>query len=267
MSRRTRSVLIGVTVLVVLGVGVGAVWYVLFRDTATPVDVEEAVERFRDGDAATTTSSSTTAPAQAVLPAEGVYVYVTEGQDQIDILGGSTHTYPGETTVTIRHTDCGLLQRWAPLDERWDEEEVCVVAAGRERRTLRAHHEFFGIADDQTFTCDAGYALFPAGAAIGDTWSTSCTSGDTTLTGTAEVVAFEARNVGDDSIETVHLRVTEDATGGDDGPSADDYWLRTSDGLLIERSSSVETRSGSPVGTATYTERFTLRLTSLSPRT
>ena len=266
MSRRTRRVLVGAAVAAVVVGVVGAVAFALFRDTATPVDVEEAVERYRDEDGTATTSSSTTAPSPAALPAEGVYVYATEGQEQIDILDGSTHTYPGETTLTIRHTDCGLQQRWAPLDERWDEEEVCVVAGGRERRTLRAHHEFFGISDDQTFTCDAGYVLFPADVAVGDTWSTACTSEDTTLTGTAEVVAFEARTVGDESIDTVHLRVTEDATGGDDGPSSDDYWLRTSDGLLIERSSSVETRSDSPVGTATYVERFTLRLTSSTPR-
>ncbi|HEU5083840.1 MAG TPA: hypothetical protein VFU14_10910 [Acidimicrobiales bacterium] len=242
----------------------GGIAYVVLSDSATPVDVEEAVERYRDdGDA---TSSTTTAPARQ-LPAEGVYVYATEGDERIDILGGSTHGYPVETTVTIRHTACGLTQRWAPLDERWDEEEVCTTDAGRERRSLRTHHEFFGISDDADFTCEAGYLLFPAEPEVGDTWTTSCDSGDTLLTGTAEVVELEARTVGGQRVDTVHLRVTEQATGGDDGPSSDDYWLRTGDGLLVERSSTVETRSDSPVGTATYTERFTLRLTSLEPRT
>lgn len=265
MSRWTRRVLIGAALLVLVA---GGTAYLVFRDTATPVDVEEAVERYRDeGEAATTSTSTTTAPAQAALPAEGVYVYATDGAEDIDILGGSTHGYPAETTVTIRHTECGLTQRWAPLDERWDEEEVCVTEAGRERRSLRAHHEFFGIADDQEFTCEGGYALFLVGAEAGDTWSTSCTSGDTTLDGTAEIVVFETRTVGGQAVQTVHLRVTEQASGGDEGPSSDDYWLRATDGLLVERSSSVETRSDSPVGTATYSERFTLRLTSLTPRT
>lgn len=261
MRRRTARVLVGTVVVVLL---VGGIAYLVFRDTSTPVDVEEAVERYRDeGDAA---SSTTTVPARQ-LPAEGVYVYATEGEERIDILGGSTHGYPAETTVTIRHTACGLTQRWAPLDERWDEEEVCVTDTGRERRSLRAHHEFFGIADDQAFRCEAGYVLFLGDPEVGDTWTTSCDSGDTLLAGTAEVVGLEARTVGGQRVGTVHLRVTEQATGGDDGPSSDDYWLRTSDGLLVERSSTVETRSDSPVGTATYTERFTLRLTSLDPRT
>lgn len=256
-----RAAVVGAVLAIALA---GGVVYLITADTETPVDVEEAVERYRDEGEAT--SSTTTAPARQ-LPAEGVYVYATEGDERIDILGGSTHGYPPETTVTIRHTACGLIQRWAPLDERWDEEEVCTTDAGRERRSLRAHHEFFGIADDADFTCEAGYLLFPAEPEAGDTWTTSCDSGDTLLTGTAEVVGLEARTVGGRRVDTVHLRVTEQATGGDDGPSSDDYWLRADDGLLVERSSTVETRSDSPVGTATYTERFTLRLTALEPRT
>jgi hypothetical protein len=263
MSRWTKRGLIALVTLVVL-VG-GGIAYLLLSDTATPVDVDEAVDRYRDDGSGST--STTTTVAGRELPAEGVYVYATEGQEAIDILGGSTHTYPAQTTVTIRHTECGLQQRWAPLQERWDDEEVCVSDAGRERQGIRTHHEFFGFTDDQHFECEPGYVLHPADPEVGETWTTSCRSGDTLLTGTAEVVALETRTVDGESIATVHVRVTEEASGGDQGPSRDDYWLRASDGLLIERSSSVETRSDSPVGTATYTERFTLRLTSLSPRT
>lgn len=193
-------------------------------------------------------------------------MYATEGEEHVDILGGSTHAYPEETTLTIRHTECGLLQRWAPLDERSDE-AVCVSEVGRERRSLQAHHEFFGISNDQDFRCDAGYVLFPDDPEVGDTWTTACESHDTRLTGTSTVVTLEERTVGGEQVETLHLQVSEQAAGGDVGPSRDDYWLRTTDGLLIERESTVETRSDSPVGTATYTERFSLRLTSLTPRT
>lgn len=258
----TRAVVVAAVLAVAVA---GGVVFLLTRDTETPVDVAEAVDRYREE--GRDVAPGTTGEAPRPIPAEGVYVYATEGEDRIDILGGSTHTYPAETTVTIRHTGCGFVQRWAPLDQRWDEEEVCVAGADRERRTLRAHHAFFGISDDQAFRCEAGYVLFRADPEIGDTWSTSCESDDTRLTGTAEVVGFEERVVSGEQLETVHLRVTEQAAGGDDGPSSDDYWFRRDDGLLVERSSTVETRSDSPVGTATYTERFTLRLVSLRPRT
>lgn len=265
MSRWRSRVLIGVAVVVVLGAA--GVIYVMVSDTTTPVDVGDAVGRYREQAETDDLAVTTTAPAGHALPGEGVYVYTTEGHDAIDVLGGATHTYPAETTLTITHTACGLRQRWQPLEERWDDEEVCVSDAGRERRTLDAHHEFFGMSDDQAFACDPGYVLLPAHPEPGITWTTSCRSADSGLAGTGEVVGVETRQVAGDSVDTVHVRIEEEASGSNTGPSRDDYWFRTIDGLLIERASSVDTQSDSPVGTATYTERFTLRLTSLEPRT
>lgn len=265
MSRWRWRVLLGVVVAVVaLAGGLG---YLLLRDTTTPVEVDDAVDRFREGGESGGGSSMPSDEATGEPPPAGVYVYATDGQDSIDLLGGSTHTYPAETTLTITHTECGVRQRWQPLEERWDDEEVCASDAGRERRTLDTHHEFFGITDDQAFRCEAGYLLLPADPEPGRTWSTSCRSGDTVLTGTGEVVAVETRQVEGEAVETVHVRVQEESTGANVGPSRDDYWLRASDGLLIERVSTVATRSDSAVGAAAYEERFTLRLTSLTPRT
>lgn len=266
MPRWAIRAVIGVAAVLIAVAG--GIAYLVWQDTATPVDVDEAVDRYREDEPPDRPASGTTAePTQDALPAEGVYVYETTGQERIDILGGSTHGYPVETTVTIRHTDCGLLQRWEPLAERWDEEEVCVTDRGRERRQLRTHHEFFGISDDQEFDCEPGYVLFPEDAEPGDTWPTSCRAAETELLGTASVMGIEERTVAGAPVETIHVRITEDAGGGSDGPSSDDYWWRTSDGLLVERSSTVDTRSDSPVGTATYSERFTLRLVTPTPRT
>jgi hypothetical protein len=266
MSPSRWRVLIGVLVLAVVAVA-GGLAYLLLRDTTTPVGVSDAVDRFRDDGRDRSGSSVVAGGAAAELPPPGVYVYATEGQDSIDLLGGSTHTYPAETTLTITHTGCGIRQRWQPLEERWDEEEVCASDAGRERRKLDAHHEFFGIADDQAFRCEEGYLLLPADPEPGATWPTSCRSDDTVLTGTGEVIGLETREVGGVEVETVHVRVEEESTGANTGPSSDDYWLRAGDGLLIERVSTVATRSDSAVGSAAYAERFTLRLTSLTPRT
>jgi hypothetical protein len=258
-------VLIGVALVLVLGAA--GVIYLMVSDTTTPVDVGEAVGRYREEVETDDPSTTTTAADGQALPGEGVYLYTTEGYDSIDVLGGTTHTYPAETTLTITHTACGLRQRWQPLEERWDDEEVCVSAAGRERSTLDTHHEFFSMSDDQAFACDSGYVLLPAHPEPGMTWTTSCQSADTGLAGRGEVVGVETRQVAGESVDTVHVRIEEEASGANTGPSSDDYWFRTSDGLLIERVSSVDTQSDVPVGTATYTERFTLRLTSLEPRT
>ena len=171
MARWVRWV---VATAVVLTVAVSAGAYFLLQDRATPVDVDEAVERYRedhdDGQPETT-------PDTASLPPEGVFVYATEGEESIDVLGGSTHRYPDRTTLTVTHTGCGVRQRWDALVERWDDELLCPGRDGRERRTLRTHHEFFGMSDDAEFRCDAGYVVLPAAPEPGDTWSTSCEAG------------------------------------------------------------------------------------------
>lgn len=264
MGRWWKRTLAGVAGLVVLGGG--AVLYVISRDTATPIRVTEAVDRYREG-TTTAPSSTPSAPEALGLPAAGVYVYATDGSERIDILGGATHDYPAETTVTIERTACGLRQRWTPLAERGDDEELCVTDDGLERRVLRTHHEFFAFGDDTTFTCEPGYLVVPADPEPGDSWTTDCTAGSTRLVGRGEVVELTVRRIAGVDVDTVHVRIEEESSGDDEGTSSDDYWFRRSDGLLVERASSVRTRSDSPVGTATYEESFTLRLTSLEPQT
>jgi hypothetical protein len=258
MARWLSRLFIALGVVIVLAVA--GIAYVVLSDRATPVDVEDAVDRYRD-EQRDDGGTSTTEPEGQALPAEGVYVYATEGSESVDVLSGSTHRYPVETTLTITHTRDGLLQRWSPIEERWDEEAVRLTDGGRERRSLRTHHAFFGMSDDQSFSCAPGYALFPARPEPGETWSTACESDAVRITGTGAVVGFETLAVAGEAVDTVHVRIEERATGTSEGPSSDDYWLRTSDGLLIKRTSRVDSTSDTPVGTTTYAERFTLQLT------
>lgn len=264
MRRWTLRVLLSLgCVLLVVALGIA---YVVSQDSATPVDVGDAVDRYRQEGSGAVGSSTTTTPGLS-LPAAGVYVYATEGAEQLDALGGATHRYPVRTTLTITATDCGRLQRWTPIEERWDEEQLCLTDSGLERQTLHTHHEFFTMADDQDFVCQDGYLVLPAEPTVGQTWTTDCQAGSVHITGTGQVVGFEERQVAGTPVETVHVRIDETATGSSAGPSSDDYWLRATDGLLIERASAVQSRSDSPVGTVEYEERFSLRLTSLTPRT
>ena len=262
MSRWTARLLV-VANTAVLVAGVGAA-LLLSSDTATPVRVADAVGRYREEHTGTT---ATTAPATHRLPAPGVYVYATEGSERIDVLGGATHEYPARTTLTVAHTGCGLRQRWTGIEERWDDEELCLSDAGLERTTLHTHHEFFDMADDQDFVCGPGYVMVPARPVKGEMWTTDCAAGDTRITGTGTVVGFEVLEVAGEPVETVHVRIEERASGSSRGPSRDDYWQRRGDGLLVRRVSSVRTESSSPVGTATYEESFALHLTSLAART
>ena len=58
------------------------------------------------------------------LVAPGVYRYRTTGEESVDVLGGATHHYPDETTITV--TPDGVVSpRWDALKERRDEWRLC----------------------------------------------------------------------------------------------------------------------------------------------
>ena len=257
------TAVLSAVVLAVVGFGV----YRIVSDRTSPVSVDEAVDRYRDSQAGTTPDPTTTAVEVRSLPAAGVYVYATDGEEHVSALGGSTHRYPAETTITVSPVDCGQRQRWSPLDERWDEQELCQTDDGLVRRGLRIHHQFFSMSDEEDFSCPGGYLLVPARPVVGDTWSTDCVAEMVHNTGTGEVIGFETRVVGTEEVETVHVRLVEDGTGSSVSHGRDDYWLRVGDGLLIARESSVTSTTDSVIGAVDYSERYTLTLTSLVPRT
>ena len=90
--RRALLIVAGVALaLVVLLVGV--VVFLRARDSTTVVSVDEAVGSFRDVADADASESH--------RPEPGVYLYETVGDEHIDALGGATHTYPAQTTMSV----------------------------------------------------------------------------------------------------------------------------------------------------------------------
>jgi hypothetical protein len=264
------------------------------RGGATPVDVDTAVDRFRtttlvapEGSAApahtagvpetvgstartqTVTSAPTVKPAPREVgrprPAEGVYVYATTGGDEVDVLGGSRHTYPSETTVTIRHAGCGLVERWDALDERWDERETCSTTKGDALKRFTSFHEFFRHADERTYTCD--YLAYPRGAEPGDVWRGTCVSGESVVHQTGRAIGFETLVVDGVRVKALHVRVDVKLTGEQEGTGVREVWGDRVTGLSIREKATTTSYSVQPVfGRTRYHESVEIRLTSLDPR-
>lgn len=206
-------------------------------------------------------------PSARPRPPAGVYVYRTTGGESVDVMGGARHDYPDRTTITLVHTACGITTRWQPIEERWDEDDRCHRQAGIDSVGQRTHHEFYGVSDDQTFTCEPGNWLLPAAVEPGTTWKGRCRSGSTISEGASTVVGTERLTIGGQPVDVVHVRSSSEPTGDNRGTSRSDDWLRASDGLLVKREAFVETESDSQLGTTTYREQYTLVLESLQPRT
>ena len=266
------------------------------RSGSTPLGVGDAVERFRtttltpapENGAAENTGDTSAPEARAATsrprarttyavatpkrvvgrprPAEGVYVYATKGGEEVDVLGGSSHTYPPETTVTIRHAGCGLIERWDALDERWDERETCATPDGDSLKRFTSFHEFFRHADERTYTCD--FLAHPRAAKPGDTWKGRCVSGESVVNQVGRAIGFETIVVGGVRVTALHVRVDVKLTGEQEGSGVREVWGDRETGLSVLERATTTSHSMQPVfGRTRYHETLEIRLTSLEPRT
>lgn len=288
MTRRSGWAAI-VAALSILLIGIG---FASLRSSSTPVDVATAVERFRGAKkfpivsakarrtevarrARSSSGSAMRAQAEASgrvdaprgrpLPADGVYVYATTGGEEVDVLGGSRHTYPEETTITVRHGGCGFVERWDALDERWDERESCRIPRGDKLKRTTAHHEFFGHADTRTLECDG--LTYPAAAEPGDVWTMRCASVDTTTDLRLTAVAWEDIDVGGTAVRTLHVHVDGKISGEQEGRTIRDVWGAVDSGISVRERATLTSYSTQPVfGRTRYHESYEVLLKSLEPR-
>lgn len=288
MSKRS-SIVTGISAALVLFLAAGSIY---LRGGSTPVPLTDAVERYRSAtplpQAATkqerstaqrererpTTESETVDPTSdepiadpaRPLPPEGVYAYATEGHDEVDILGGNRHTYPDETTITVRQAGCGTIERWDALDERWDERESCHEEGGDTLARVTSYHEFFRHGDERTLVCD-GYT-YPSGAQPGDSWTTTCETPNTKAVTALRAVEFEGVEVGGRTVRTLHVRADTVLSGEQKGESHRDVWGSSENGIVLKETAMIESESVQPgFGTVTYTESYEIRLKSLQPKT
>jgi hypothetical protein len=294
---RRRWLVWGLVAVAVVLVGAWFVRSVVLRDRARAVTTEEAVGEFRmatttvapaAGTAATATSTpfttATTAtggteessPPSSALPTDsprppsatpepGVYRYRTTGREDIDALGGTGHTYPDETTITVIEADCGVTLRWDALRERRDEWGLCAVADGIELHpTSVQFHEFYGQSEEELVVCDVPVLVVPTDAAVREPATQSCMLAADPWFPVWEVLEATTRTVGDTVIDVMHVRTTIVDEDEFWEQAVTDWYLAPS-GLPVEVISTKSSLSPSIVGPVLYDEQFHLELLSIEP--
>jgi hypothetical protein len=292
---RRRWLVLVVAGVVLLVLAAAAVRSLVLRDDTRALTTDEAVERYRteishDAAAATAPNTSkvgtTSAPRAApptstaamnppstvpamIEPAAlvdlGVYRYTTTGHEQVDALGGTSHPYPAETTITVTPGSCGVSLRWTALEERFDEWQLCATPDGI---VLQSHgtqyHEFFGQSEDEAVSCDTTVVLIPTTPGDGRLVQQSCTLADDSWLPTWQVLESTHRMVDGHDVEVQHVRMTID----DD----DEYWEHTTtdwflaaNGLPVAVTASKSSLSPSPIGPVQYDEQYQLTIISLTP--
>ena len=265
-------------VLVGVAVAVG-----VLRDPARPVSVEDAVESYRDRDAGDTGGATDGGgPATGDPPAAGVYVYTTTGSEGVDALDGTTHTYPATSTITVTSTGDGCLTtRWAPLEQRWDEEVLCPDDdGGWSRVATTVHHSFLNQDETRASTCDGpGFVPAPGGddgqgdgATGGEaTWTCesqgSGRSGESLAEGTVGVVGRDIVTVEGVDHPALHVRYEDEVGGETTGTGTLDRWYALDRlPLLLRAVGSASSSSDTVIGTVDYHEDYELVLASWEPQ-
>lgn len=251
-----RGWLIAAGVVAAVAVAGLLVWLFVLRDTATPVDVEEAVTSFR--------GETDTSPTPSPVPV-GVYVYATDGYEKTDALTGVTHRYPRRSTITVTGDPCGVRMRWDVLKGRSTTWTFCIDGDRWVMTKQDERHTFFGVTEATTYLCSDVPFRTPDDRP-GPRYSVTCQTPSVTERERQWVVGRETVRVGTERVPAVHVRQTSTFRGDTGGASTYDIWLDRESGVPVRIVMTSRTSNSSPVGTVHYEEDVTLRLTSLEPR-
>lgn len=285
---------LGVASALLLIAGVALAWA---RQPVAPLTVDDAITAFRTTGPTTTTAPApppvaTTAPTPAAAsrsataprptpqpaataapstaatrrPQEGVYVFDTNGHESTNALGGARHDYPAQTAWTVRNNPCGYTIRWQPLQERWDESELCTGPDGGGVKRFSTFHSFFQRTDQRDYLCNPPGLVDPVTGDPGRTWTWGCTSNDGSIATRVSIVGIEPVNVGGRTVQTRHIRYESTMTGSSEGTQIQDRWQGVDVVLTIRMTNHIDAQVSSPFGRVHYEEEYRLDLTSLEPR-
>jgi hypothetical protein len=256
MGRRRKMALLAIVCLV----GVAALaWLNRPRDEPTKATVDEAVRSFR---AKSDSGGHGGGPGE---PALGVYRYDTSGSESMkSAILGATHDYGGVSTITLSAGVCGEREQWQVLAERWTEAETC-APHGERLAALTEFHEFFGFGQEEEFRCDGEAPTGPRSLRDGAHFSNLCKSDGSSISSSSRIVGTDRVSVGGETFDTLHIESRSVLKGDTSGTAKREEWRRRSDGVLLRRSaeSDADTSAG---GGSHYTERYTIRLLSATPR-
>lgn len=258
---------VGLVVAVAAGVAVKQIW---FTDHASVVGADDALEKYREGTSTTGVGAPTSTTDQGVtlvkLPQHGVYRVITAGSESVDILGGATHQYPTETTLTVTPDGCGVRLRWDLLKERHEEWVLCASPDGVVLQPEFAfYHEFFGTGENEDVRCDAPVLVVPTDGLPRPALPLACAKRGETWRPVWEVLGTEQRPFDGREVQVTHVRMTIDDNDNYFEHVQQDWWLAPS-GLPIDMIATKTSKAPTDiVGDVVYSEQYSVSLASAEP--
>ena len=233
-------------------------------DRTEKATVGDAVSSFREGG-----GGGRDGPGPLFEREHGVYRYETRGEESADTgLLDATHEYDGISTITVKPSGCGVVERWQVLGGRWAEFTSCPAGQGFfELVGLVEYHEFFGETRESAYRCSGDSASSRSSRQVGTRFSGRCESKDGNVAiSRSRVASIDEIRVGNHSFDAVHT-VTDVRLEGDvSGTAHREDWRRRSDGLLLRRVNTSDAKMSGTIS-ADYLEQYTIHLQSVNPET
>jgi hypothetical protein len=246
----------GFAVLLVLALG--GLWFFLVRSPGTQVDLRQALAQYR------LHQRAGQAVRTALLPPSGVYTFTTSGGEQLSVAGIS-RAFPATTRMVVTEGRCAT-EAWEPLQQHTEQMVVCPSdGTGLTMTTATTHESIAGQRTTSTIHCGAGaYVVPPAGA--WHTWQAACRAPGQAITLHGELLGVGTVVIDGHRIPVEHTRVTLDFKGAQTGTNPTDYWVSTTDRLIVREAETVDlTQQAGVLGEVRFTEQMAVSLVSTTP--
>jgi hypothetical protein len=234
-------------------------WFFLLRNPTTPVSLRQALRLYRQDQRQAPTGT----PSR--LPPDGVYRFRTSGGEQLSF-GGIARAFPPASDMIVTDAACATL-KWEPLEQHMEGLVECPLPGGAYGITTDlSYEEIAGSATTSDISCPAGTYLVPPRPHPGATWQTVCHAANLRVVTTGRVLGLTSVNVGGQQVPAVHTRLTLSFSGAESGTNPNDYWVSTTDGLILAQRETVDvSQQAGPLGSVRYTEQMGISINSATP--
>lgn len=236
--------------------------FVLWPRGTTEVTAEDALTDFRERGSVPATEP----PADAVVPAPGVYTFAAQGQEEVKLGPLPAQTRPLGETVTAVVVDAGdgcfdwTLNLFA---EHTEDTRYCADGSNLQLSSHTKHQKIGALSPTATMSCDPsvirGAGTDPLDLRCTLTLSGGPASITASVSGTATARAPESVTVGERSVEATPVTVAFEVTGDLTGSWTEETWWGPAN-LPVRINRTLDLK-----GLATFSEKTELTLTSLEP--
>ncbi len=198
-------------------------------------------------------------------PKPGLYEYTGAGHERVQVLGGTTNTFPRKITGIVTLQDgCNWTLELTYLDDRTVTHHYCTTRTTITESSWTEVVTFFGRSEDRTFTCSDAVRARQTPA----TWKATCDGSDDSTSATRiEQQQGASYSFGTTTVHSVRAVTETTAVSGTTRGTARMlvWYLPTGLPARIKRSDDV--RSKTFFGETPYTQESDYRLVSVTPST